>query len=448
MTSLETTNPRAFAIWFKDLHVWSVGSFFRLDWRWPTEYIKPLSSALTRKRVEVDRSQHSFDSLCLVTLHFDGTMEERDLGDKDDFKGKLFFAASGDVIYSRIDVRNGAIGVVPKEMPLVAVSSEYPVYQVNTSVALPQYIQLVFRTGAFRRAINAMISGTSGRKRVQPEQIELLEVPLPPPKVQRAIIARWQEAQDRMTALRDSLQKVIADLNAKLYERYHATCRQDVLAQRSLAVMWEDLARWDVKTARAAAFRNANPTFHPLGKFAEEATELVRPWDQPERDWPVYGVDNKDGVFFSHYQKGKEFNAAYKRIHKDWFFHNPTRSSVGSLGIVPEVPEDAITSPEYQVWRIRKGLKPGYVATLINTPFFIELIQFHRTGAVKQRLYVENLLEIPIPEFPGAFQEKIASDRAQALSRVAKAREESESAHKEMEELILGTKKLEDLSNA
>src|SRR5437868_11345131 len=25
----------------------------------------------------------------------------------------------------------------------------------------------------------------------------------------------------------------------------------------------------------------------------------------------------------------------YKRIGKDWFFHNPTRSSVGSLGIVP-----------------------------------------------------------------------------------------------------------------
>jgi hypothetical protein len=48
-----------------------------------------------------------------------------------------------------------------------------------------------------------------------------------------------------------------------------------------------------------------------------------------------------------------EFNAPYKRIHKDCFFHNPTRSSVGSLGHVPEVPKDAITSPEYQVWKLR-----------------------------------------------------------------------------------------------
>ena len=88
---------------------------------------------------------------------------------------------------------------------------------------------------------------------------------------------------------------------------------------------------------------------------AEEATELVRPSDQPDKDWPVYGVNNKAGVFFSHYQKGSEFNSAYKRIRADWFFHNPTRANVGSLGRVPQVPEDAITSPEYQVWRIRNG---------------------------------------------------------------------------------------------
>ena len=89
----------------------------------------------------------------------------------------------------------------------------------------------------------------------------------------------------------------------------------------------------------------------------------------------MFGVNNKDGVFLNSYQKGSTFNAPYKRIRKDWFFHNPTRSNVGSLGIVPDVPEDAITSPEYQVWRIRpdatESLLPGYVACLIQTPFFL-----------------------------------------------------------------------------
>ena len=122
---------------------------------------------------------------------------------------------------------------------------------------------------------------------------------------------------------------------------------------RFFALNFNDLAAWDVKAGRASAFRLACPSFRPLGDFIEESTELVRPSAEPEKEWPVYGVNNKEGVFLNSYQKGKTFNAAYKRIFKNWFFHNPTRCNVGSLGIVPDVPEDAITSPEYQVWQVK-----------------------------------------------------------------------------------------------
>lgn len=166
---------------------------------------------------------------------------------------------------------------------------------------------------------------------------------------------------------------------------------------RSYVLYWRDLARWDLKSARAAAFRAAHPSFVRLGEFVEEATELVYPSRQPQHSWPVFGVSNRDGVSFSHCQLGESFNSAYKRIKKDWFFHNPTRANVGSLGRVPDVPEDAITSPEYQVWRIKRDLLPAFVEILIRLPFFLDLIDCHRVGAVKERLYYENLAEIPIP---------------------------------------------------
>src|SRR2546423_1118999 len=127
-------------------------------------------------------------------------------------------------------------------------------------------------------------------------------------------------------------------------------------SQRLFIVPWSDLPRWDIKTARAAMLHLANPGFRPLGEFAEEATEMIRPWEQPEHLWPVYGVTNEVGVIFSHHQRGDAFNAPYKRICRDWFFHNPTRANVGSLGRVPEVPPDALTSPEYQIWRLKSGL--------------------------------------------------------------------------------------------
>ena len=440
--------PRAFAVLFKDLNLWSVSSFFKINWQWSPEYIKPLSVTLRQRQEEISHERDSSEKPQLVSLHFDGTLGPRNLDEQNEFKGKLYRAYANDVVYSKIDVRNGAIGIVPDDMPSIAVSSEFPVYEVLPDVAIPQYIKLLFKTSYFRQAINSMISGTSGRKRVKPSQILELKVPIPSLETQTTIVALWQKAQKEIDRAKTSLQRVTDDLNLILYNLYYVNTGEDILHSRSIVVNWKDISAWNVNNARSAAFRIANPSFKPFGEFAEEATDLVKPWEEPEKEWPVYGVNNREGVFFNYWQKGKDFNAAYKRIHQDWFFHNPTRSSVGSLGVVPDVPDDAITSPEYQVWRIKNEneVLPGYVAILITTPFFIDLIRIHRVGAVKQRLYVENLLQIPIPVINDNEQRRIALAREDALKQIATARQEATKVEAEVEALILGTMKLEDLS--
>jgi hypothetical protein len=337
---------KAFAVLFRDFHRWSVKSFFTIRWNWPASTIKPLSCALERKSVAVDRERGIPSDLTLVSLHFNGEMEPRD-ADATAFKGKLFLCAAGDVLYSKIDVRNGAIGVVPPSIPCAAVSSEYPVYRVRPDVALPQYVKLLFRTTIFRRQINSLISGASGRKRVQPLDLEEIEVPLPDPSVQRFIVDYWEKAQHGVDAAHDRMSEPVRSLNIRLTEVYRNACTRDVIHSRFFVLDFRHLAAWDVKSGRAASFRFACPSFRPMADFIEDATELVRPAADPDRVWPVYGVNNKEGVFLNSHQKGSIFNAPYKRIRKDWFFHNPTRCNVGSLGIVPDVPEDAITSPEY-----------------------------------------------------------------------------------------------------
>jgi len=195
---------------------------------------------------------------------------------------------------------------------------------------------------------------------------------------------------------------------------------------RAYVVDWQHLTRWDLKSARAAAFRAAHPSFQPLGNFIEEATEIVHAAREPDHDWPVYGVSNREGVSLSHVQKGAEFNAPYKRIRENWFFHNPTRANVGSLGRVPHVPSDAITSPEYQVWKIKRGLIPEFLEILIRLPFFLDLIDCHRVGAVKERLFVENLCEIPIPVLNEPQQRTIVAHWRKAQGEIAAARERVE----------------------
>jgi len=443
-----STTGKAFAVLFQDFMRWSVKSFYTIHWHWPDSTIKPLALALERKSVSVDRSNGISSTMVLVSLHFDGEMEPRD-ADIADFKGKLFLCESGDVLYSKIDVRNGAIGIVPPSMPCAAVSSEYPVYRVLPDVAFPQYVQLLFRTTAFRKQINSLISGASGRKRIQPHDLEEIDVPLPDLSVQKSIVDYWMAVQHDVETAQDMLSEPVHSLNSRLLEDYRSTCKRDVIRSRVFALEFKDLSAWDAKSGRAASFRLACPSFRPMGDFIEEATDLCCPADQPDKEWPLFGVNNKDGVFLNSYQKGSLFNASYKRICKDWFFHNPTRCNVGSLGIVPEVPEDAITSPEYQVWRLKPGIKepllPGYVACLIQTPFFLELVQFNRVGAVKQRMYTENLMQVRIPYLPIEEQQRYAQDREKARRALATAQKRLDKAREDVDAMILGTKKVDSL---
>ena len=202
---------------------------------------------MQRKQVEVDRQETPLDQLQLITLHFDGSIEPRNLQGKSGFKGKLFAASPGDVVYSKIDVRNGAIGIVPDDMPLGAVSSEFPVYAVLPDVALPDYIKLVFRTKQFLQLINSMISGASGRKRVQPEQLEQIEIPLPPIAIQQAIVDRWQTAQAKLKATNERLENQAKEILLDIQTTLGRERKSDLKKPKAFALWWSKIEKWGVE---------------------------------------------------------------------------------------------------------------------------------------------------------------------------------------------------------
>ena len=90
---------------------------------------------------------------------------------------------------------------------------------------------------------------------------------------------------------------------------------------------------------------------------------------------------------------------------------------MGSLGIVPEVPDDAITSPEYQVWKLKGGFFPSFMALMLQTGYFLKLVALNRVGGVKQRMYYANLAEIRLPFIPDAFQTMFARRRRRCVGR-------------------------------
>jgi type I restriction enzyme S subunit len=173
-------------------------------------------------------------------------MELRNESAWESFKGRLFLADTGDVIYSKIDVRNGAIGIIPEELGRVCVSSEYPVYAVDPRISEARYVKLLFQTAVFRRKINSMISGASGRKRVQPTDLETVKVPIPPLPVQRKIVAAWEAARKYAATTAAKIERQERDIEAQFLADLGLTVPEKQTSPKALAVQWKDLLRWSV----------------------------------------------------------------------------------------------------------------------------------------------------------------------------------------------------------
>lgn len=433
------TPKKAFVVNYNALEKWSVSFFRSVNWKWDKEYIQPIGSALQRSQAAV-----VFDpgkTPIIEKISFGGTLSILAPEDCTSYKGRLHKAKAGQLIYSKIRVKQGSVCVIPNDVEWVAVSNEYPVYDIRENVANPTYLELVLRSASFKHYLEGLSHGGSTKTRIHPAQFEEVLIPLPPLPVQNKIIDFWEKAQNLRNNSDSDLAGLIAELNQLLTKQTKNF--QQVTKSKVFLAGYENTQQWDVKAGRAAAFISANPDFVRLGDYTEECVETIKPWEDAEKEWPIYGVNNKEGVFLSSMQQGKDFNAAYKKIEKDCFFHNPTRANVGSLGIVPEVPEDAITSPEYQVWKLKDRFLPEFMALILRTDYFLALVAFNRVGGVKQRMYYANLAEIRLPEIPEKIQKEYAQKRQDIIKKIAEANELLEQRKVEVEQMILGTRPVE-----
>jgi type I restriction enzyme S subunit len=446
------SNRKVFAIMFKDLERWNVSSFFRIRWNWPVDAIHPLSDALERKIDVVDRSLFPLDQLCLVTLHFDGEMVPRDLQGNTIFKGKLFFAEAGEVIYSKIDVRNGAIGVVPPSMPRIAVSSEYPVYRVRPDVALPDYVKLLFRTSAFRQQINSMISGTSGRKRVQPLDLEEVKVPLPPLQMQGAIIKYWQKVQKAAAHIGMRYNRLIEEIDHEILKKIGLNLRPPTKRKGAFALLWGHLERWDTFFYRLD-FTDLENQLSRLRcmRLGDLLNFVSRPWGPHDflegtfRYVEISSVTKENGIIGC---RNVRIESAPSRattlLRTGDVILATTRPYLGAFAIVTPEFDGSVCSSGFAVADRLKtdSVDKDYVLSFLKSSAGLRQFERRMTGGLYPAIVQTELEQTLVPVPPLELQRRIVDMVGNHRDRITKERKTAEEnkaqAFREVEEMILG----------
>ena len=192
----------------------------------------------------------------------------------------MFAAYPGDVVFSRIDARNGAIGVLQEGIAKAVVTSEFPVFVPVPDRLDGGFVKLVLRTGNFLAALRLKASGTSGRKRITPDAFADLHIPLPPLNEQRAIVAAHRAALARAA----DLEREADEAETRATEAFEAALGFSPpapLPERPVFIAsFRDLDRWSHEgiLRRIAEGDTAHTSPYPIVRLRDVIADLENGW--------------------------------------------------------------------------------------------------------------------------------------------------------------------------
>lgn len=172
---------------------------------------------LSRESVDIDPLM-TYKQIT-VRLHHKGVVLREEKSGQE-VKSKQYLAKKGQFIISRIDARNGAMGLIPPELDGAVVTNDFLTYDISENRLFPKYFDYLMSTQTFVDECIKASEGTTNRVRLKPEKFLEIEIPLPPLDEQKRIVARIESLVDRVKAARRFREGIDKDIRSMLIGAY------------------------------------------------------------------------------------------------------------------------------------------------------------------------------------------------------------------------------------
>lgn len=116
------------------------------------------------------------------------------------------------LILSKIDARNGALGLVPEELDGAIVSNDFPSFEFADSAQLdPAFMGWMVRSRHFVDLCRAASEGTTNRVRIKEDRFLAQEIALPPLAEQQTIVRRLETLAAKACQVNEYLDAIERD---------------------------------------------------------------------------------------------------------------------------------------------------------------------------------------------------------------------------------------------
>lgn len=342
---------------------------------------------------------------------------------------------------SKIRVAQGSFAIIPDDLGDVALSPEYPTFEIDTSLADPGYLELALRS---QKALGQLRpSGNTTKQRVTPDKLLGVTIPCPGIDDQRTLVAAHRDAAARAAALEAEAAVLEAD-GLRAFEAALGVVPPPPVPDRPLFVArFSDLGRWSHEAVlRRVTGAEPTPSPHPVVALGEVVADLSvgyspRCLTEPaENDgWGVLKLSAvTSGQFAPHANKavrspgdvrpGLQVKAGNVLIARG----SGVTRFVGAACMVTEHRSRLLLSD--LIFRVDFGtgnaIVPEFLTCVLGTPTVRRQIEETRTGAAPgiQKTTKGALLRVTFPMPTDlAVQAALAADLAAARAAAADRRD-------------------------
>ena len=128
-------------------------------------------------------------------------------------------AHTGQLIYSRINAENGAYAIVPNYLDGAVVSKDFPLYWIDTSQVLPDYLFYSLTSDAFVKKAQKNSVGATMRRLKEPV-FESMEINLPTIEEQECIVSQIKRTISVIQGYQSHLTKLDQLIKARFVELF------------------------------------------------------------------------------------------------------------------------------------------------------------------------------------------------------------------------------------
>ncbi len=393
-----------------------------------------------RRRVEpVDRKVTAFSEVVPISIHFNGSISRRVVAEGREYSLPMLWVRPGDIVLSKIDLKNGAVGVLPDDWPSAAVTTHFAVYEPDKRMVLPEFFRLLIQSPRFKAWLADNKSGQDGRTEVKLSDFEDLDVPLPDLALQNRLIAAYQKALGQAAQLDAEAHRIERDAQREFEAALGLTPPPNLPKRPFQIARFRDIERWShegiLQDVISRTVRQESTFDQPaLAEVATITHGCSRPPSAKPTGLEILKISAVTRGDFRPEEKkficdSPELRARFDLRKGDILMcrTNGTLAYVGMAALVMEDMPDLIFPDK--VIRVRlttPALLPDFLWTLLKSPYMRMKIEANaRTAVGNYAIGSSDLAALEVIAPPFEVQKQIASALRTARSSAGNKRKQA-----------------------